>query len=251
MKYLVYVSLVLGLFSCVSKSEYEQVKAELESVKMSADSAKTAGNDAVANIVKMESLLNGIETANQNIRLDLEKGMSFEDFQKKVEAIKSDMENSKKQISALEKKLKNTVSKSMFDKIVGDLKKQLEDKEKTILGLTEQVEKLKGENKALTETVQMQKEEMGKKEEEISKKKTEVSELENKLSETQKQAIKDAAGLFYERGNDKVALAEKIKLAPGKKKDAYREAYEMYKKSFELGYTDAFNKMKETEEKFK
>jgi chromosome segregation ATPase len=239
------------VFSCVSKSDYEAVKAELDSVKVAAESAKAAGNDALANIVKMEELLDGIETSNKNLRLDLEKGMSFEDFQKKVEAIKSDMASSKAQIAQLDKKLKSSVSKSMHEKIVGDLKRQLEEKERAITSLMEQVEKLKGENKALTEIIEFQKAEIGKKEEEISKKKSEVIELENKLSEAQKQAIKDAAGLFYERGNDKVALAEKTKLAPNKKKEHYKEAIEMYKKSFELGNTEAFNRLKELEDKVK
>ena len=43
---------------------------------------------------------------------------------------------------------------------------------------------------------------------------------------------------------------KKTRLAPKKKKQHYKEAHEYYKKSFELGNKNAYDKMIELEEKF-
>jgi len=252
MKYLIVLSLSLIMYSCVSKKEYEQKVAELDSIKTALGTSQSQEAELTQTMMKIGEALDGIETSQKELRLNLEKGMSFEDFQKKADAIKADMEKSKKQIEALEKSLSKASGKNkLLEKMVEEMKKQVAEKDATIADLTAKVEKLKGENTALTQTIEFQKEEIKGKEAEISKKKAEITELEGKLSEAQKQALKEAADLFYLRGEDNIALAEKTKLAPGKKKGHYQDAYNMFKRSFELGRTDAFKRMQELEEKIK
>ncbi|MCS7005478.1 MAG: hypothetical protein NZM38_09145 [Cytophagales bacterium] len=252
MRYLIISIVALSLYACVSKSEYEQKVAELDSLKNVLTATQSQEAELTQRLLKVSEIIDGIETSQKNLRISLEKGISFEDFQKKAEAIKADMEKSKKQIEALEKALNKSSSKNkLLEKMVEEMKKQLAEKDAIISDLTAKVEKLKGENTALNQIIEFQKEEIKEKEAELSKKKAEISELESKLSETQKQALKEAADLFYLRGEDNIALAEKTKLAPNKKRAHYQDAYNMFKRSFELGRADAFKRMQELEEKIK
>lgn len=134
---------------------------------------------------------------------------------------------------------------------IKDMKEEVAKREKTIIQLSEQVEKFKEENTALIKTVDLQKGEILAQERMINDKKIELSLLEAKLNELQTEAKKAQADAYFARAETNVELAEKTKFAPKKKKQHYQDAYDLFKKSFEAGREDAYKRMEELEEEIK
>ncbi len=247
MKKILVCLLAFGLFSC-NMEEMKQIKLENEQLKAALGESNTFAEELNEKMNKIDVLMDSIESAEQSLTLGLAEGVSYDNYEERLRNVQNYIENSKTEISKLEKSLSSTVSKNkLFMRQISELKKNVAEREQTIVQLSNQVNEFREENSSLVKTVDLQKGEIMAQERLINDKKLELAQIEANLAKLQADAKMAQADAYFARAETNVELAEKTKLAPKKKKEHYKDAYELFKQSFEMGRADAFKKMEEME----
>lgn len=245
-RYALWVLMPLIVISCgvqeenkQLKQENDQLKAELEQAQMSAQTLEEVG-----------TLIDSIDAARDVLWLDLESGTSYESYQDKIRAIDSYMKDSEDRINKLESELaKSNTQNSVYYNSVRSMKKQLATKQAEIEELNQRVEKYKSENEALIKTVDLQSRELADQEKEIKAKREELQGLEEQIENLNLVAKESEADAYFSMGEIKEETAKRTKLAPRKRKETYKEALDFYRKAFEGGRKDAYQKIEELEKK--
>lgn len=243
-----FLSGALALFftSCGVQEENDQLKAT--NAKLQEDLARAEA--AAQTLDEVGALIDSIDVSRNLLYIDMEKGISGKTYEEKIRAIDAYMQESENRMEQMEASLaKANTKNSAYANTIRKLRQQLDQKTQEISDLKQQVEKYRTENKALIKTVDLQAKELSDKEIQIQKKKEELSLLENRIQELMVQAKKTEADAYYAQAEALEEAARRTKLAPKKKKATYSEALELYKKSFEAGRKDAYDKVQELSEK--
>ncbi|MBB6459850.1 hypothetical protein [Flammeovirga kamogawensis] len=236
----------LLLTSCGMKEENEQLKQTNE--KLQEDLARAEA--AAQTLDEVGALIDSIDVSRNLLYIDMEKGISGKTYEEKIRAIDAYMKESENRMEQMEASLaKSNAKNSAYANTIRKLRQQLDQKTQEIDDLKGQVEKFRSENKALIKTVDLQAKELSDKEIQIQKKKEELALLDNRIQELMVQAKKTEADAFFAQAEALEEAANRTKLAPKKKKATLGEALELYKKSFEAGRKDAYDKVQELSEK--
>ncbi len=228
------------------KEENEQLKAQLASIQENLDSQEKMNQEVTAKMDEVGKLLDDIEASEAAI-FNLERG-SYDDYSERIKNIGDYIESTKTRISELERIAAESENKnSGLSSMIAKLRKQVTEKETRITELAAQVDRLGGENASLIKTVDIQNQELSEKELLIEQKRAELSALEERIEQTIKQSKMDAADAYFARAQAAEEMAKRTKLAPRKKKETMKEAYDLYKKAFEAGHKEAFAKVEELE----
>ncbi len=138
---------------------------------------------------KIDVLMDSIESAEQSLTLGLAEGVSYDNYEERLRNVQNYIENSKTEISKLEKSLSSTVSKNkLFMRQISELKKNVAEREQTIVQLSNQVNEFREENSSLVKTVDLQKGEIMAQERLINDKKLELAKIEANLAKLQADA---------------------------------------------------------------
>ncbi|MGB0525648.1 MAG: hypothetical protein ACPGJS_21905 [Flammeovirgaceae bacterium] len=251
MKKILICLLAISLFSC-NKEELEQLKMENGQLKAALGESNEFSEELNTKMNTIDVLLDSIEIAEESLTLSLAEGTNYDDYSERLRAVKDYIENSKAEVAKLEKNLSKALSKnSFFMRQIKKLKQDISDREANIIKLSEQVEEFREENAALVKTVDLQKGEILAQERMIKDKKRELALLEARVDQMKKDAKKAEADAYFAQAEASEQLAQKTKLAPKKKKEHLQDAYDLFKKSFEAGRTDAYKRMEMIEEKLK
>ncbi|NME69510.1 hypothetical protein [Flammeovirga aprica] len=243
-----FLSGAMALFftSCGMQEENDQLKAT--NAKLQEDLARAEA--AAQTLDEVGALIDSIDVSRNLLYVDMERGISGKTYEEKIRAIDAYMQESENRMEQMEASLaKANTKNSAYANTIRKLRQQLDQKTQEISDLKQQVDKYRTENKALIKTVDLQAKELSDKEIQIQKKKEELSLLENRIQELMVQAKKTEADAFYAQAEALEEAARRTKLAPKKKKATYAEALELYKKSFEAGRKDAYDKVQELSEK--
>ncbi len=236
---------VLFLFAFASCSnEKEELKKSLEEARSELESRDSVNQLLAQKVDVVYGFLDSIKLSEDNLTISLEKGTSYDTYLDKFERVKSYIDNSKEEIIRMEKSLEDAYSKSnVLSGIVKNLRRTLEEKEAAIAALNQKVEKYKEENNALIKMVDIQREELRAQEEKIKVKQSEIEDLEKKIIALVDNSKKKEADSYFTQAKTLEEMALRTKLAPKKKQKTFEEAYNLYKKAFEAGRLDAYEKM--------
>jgi len=97
----------------------------------------------------------------------------------------------------------------------------------------------------------MQEAEIADKNSQLETKQQELALIEARIQELMIQSKMSEADAYFARGQAVEEAANRTKLAPRKKKETYKEAIELYKKSQSLGNAQAEARITELEKKTK
>jgi chromosome segregation ATPase len=201
---------------------------------------------AVEAMEEVGVLMDSIDRNRNAIRLDMTEGLQYDEYVKRMESLNSYVKQSEDRLAELEAELeKSEGSKNAYARAISRLKNEIQQKNKDILELQELVEQYKTENMELVSLVALRESELADAEVDIMKKKQELTLLETRIQEIMIQSKMTEADAYFARAAAVEEAANRTKLAPGKKKDTYREAIELYKKALELGREDARPKINE------
>ncbi|NLR90951.1 MULTISPECIES: hypothetical protein [Flammeovirga] len=232
--------------SCGVQEENDQLKAA--NAKLQEDLARAEA--AAETLDEVGALIDSIDVSRNLLYIDMEKGISGKTYEEKIRAIDAYMKESEQRMEQMEASLaKSNAKNSAYANTIRKLRQQLDQKTQEIADLKERVEKLQSENKALIKTVDLQAKELSDQEVEIQKNNEEIALQKNRIQELMVQAKKTEADAYYAQAEALEEAANRTKLAPKKKKATYAEALELYKKSFEAGRKDAYEKVQELSEK--
>lgn len=233
-------------FSCVPKSEKEQVDMENEELKAELARAQMA----VSTLEEVGTLMDSIDKARNVLKLELEAGTNYEDYLQRMNDINNYVTDTEAKIDQLEEELNKSSTKNQsYIRTISRLKREVGIKAKEIEGLHVSVEKYKKENTTLLNAVEIQEAEIVDLSEEIELKMEELEFIEVRVQEMMKSAQMTEADSYYALGEALEEAAKRTKLAPKKKKETYREAIEYYKKSLAFGREDAQEKIEALEQK--
>lgn len=249
MKPIAYFSLfaLLLLVGC-NGAELEQLRSENQQLKAALGESNEFADQMNDKLGQIDVLLDSIESAEETLAVTLMEGTSYNDYTQRIRNIQDYIENSKSEISKLEKSLsKSNANNRVFLSQVERLKGDLEKRESRIVELSQQVETYKEENAALIKTVDLQEQAILAQESRIRENKKEMAFLEVKLERLQAAAKEAEANAYFAQGEMQEQLAKKTLLAPKKKKGHIQEAYDYYKKAFEAGHKEAYAKMEALE----
>lgn len=237
---------ILFFVSCGDKEaheklvmENEELRAELTRAQMSASTLEEVG-----------SLMDSIDVARNALKLELEAGTNYDDYLDRMNDINAYVRDTEVKISQLEKELNKYANKNQaYIKAISRLKKELTIKSDEISRLQVSVEKFKNENTSLLNIVDLQDAEIMDLEDEITIKLEELDLIENRIKELMKKSQMSEADSYFALGEALEEAARRTKLAPRKKKETYKEAIEIYRKSLAFGREDAQVKIDALEKK--
>jgi chromosome segregation ATPase len=211
------------------QSQVDSLRSELET---SQQLAKTLGEVGV--------LMDSIDANRQVLRMNMMEGTTFDNYTNRMEDLNKYVKDTEKKISDLEKSLKKSkANTNYFSTIVNNLKADIEKKNQEISMLQDMVSKYQNENENLVKITEMQEAEIVNQEEQLAAKQQELALIEARIQELMIQSKVSEAEQYYARGAAVEEAANRIKLAPRKRKETLREALEFYKKSFSLGHQPA------------
>jgi chromosome segregation ATPase len=164
-------------------------------------------------------------------------------FSARLQEIHEYIKRSEKQITNMQNELHSSRNEaSAYLMLVDALKGEVGIRDGEIETLADSVDHYETTNFGLSANLTAQEQAIENLYVEIREKQQKLSLLEEKVSELVKLTEAEA---YYARGMSVEEEAEKIKFAPVRRKETFREALELYKKSYSLGKKEARAKVLE------
>jgi chromosome segregation ATPase len=221
------------------QSQVDSLRTELQTSQQFATTLQEVG-----------VLMDSIDANRQLLRVNMVEGTTYDNYKSRMKDINNYVKDTQNKISDLEKSLKKSKGNAnAFAATIKKLRADLEERNKEIAALNEQVDLLKNENQNLITTVGLQEAELTDKESQIVAKQQELALIEARIQEMMVQSKMSEADSYFARGQAIEEAANRTKLAPRKKKDTYKEAIELYKKALSLGKQEAQAKIAALEKK--
>jgi chromosome segregation ATPase len=240
------LSTVLYLTGCQMQKENDQLKMENVVLKANLNRAQTAATT----LDEIGTLMDSIDQARNALRIELEKGTSYENYTDRMNDIYQYVEESEAKIAQLETEVSNSSSKNRaYLNTIARLKRNLKEKTKQIESLKSTVESYKSVNKELLNMMDVQDAELSDLEKEIEMRQEELDYLENRMQELMINSQINQGDAYFARAEAIEEAARRTKLAPKKKKSTYQEALELYKKAKAFGHEGADAKITDLEKK--
>ncbi|HOX83182.1 MAG TPA: hypothetical protein PLJ60_10205 [Chryseolinea sp.] len=245
-KKLLFAIPVVVLFAACDNGEKVALQTKVDSLRVELE----ASQKVAATLTEVGELMDSIDASRQLLRVNMVEGTTYDDYKSRMKDINGYVKDTQKKIDDLEKSLKSSnASVAGSKRALKKLKDDLEAKSKEIASLQEQVDKFRSENQNLITTVGMQEAELSDKSAEIETKNQELALIEARVQEMMIQSKMSEADAYFARGQAVEEAAKRTQLAPRKKKETYKEAIELYKKSLSLGKTEAQEKITALEKK--
>lgn len=245
-KKLLFVIPIVALFAACDKGEKIALQTKVDSLKVELE----ASQKVAETLNEVGVLMDSIDASRQLLRVNMVEGTTYDDYKSRMKDINGYVKDTQKRIDDLETSLKkSSANASTYSKQIKKLKADLETKSKEIVALQEQVDKFRSENQNLITTVGMQEAELSDKSSQIETKNQELALIEARVQEMMIQSKMSEADAYFARGQAVEEAARRTQLAPRKKKETYKEAIELYKKSLSLGKTEAQEKITALEKK--
>lgn len=235
------------LFACGTK-ENERLRVENDSLRKEIDTKQVM----VGIMQDVKVLIDSIDASRQVLRVDLNDGMTYENFSNRLKDINAYVKQTAEKMRTVEGQLKSSDEKaSGYQLMAAALKSELEIRVREVNTLEAAVAEYREENKGLLQTVKLQQAEMSDMQNKINAKQQELTLLEAKVNEMVGAFKVTEAEAYYARAKAVEEAANKTRLAPRKKKETYKEALELYKRALSLGKQEAKADITKLEEKIR
>lgn len=232
------------LMSC--GAEKERMQNKLDSLQ----NELQVSHQMAQTLQEVGSLMDSIDANRQMLRVNVIEGTTYADYTNRMKDLNNYVKETQSKIGDLEKSLKRSKANSnAFAATVAKLKADLEKKNGEIAALEKRVSELGNLNENMKVTIDMQEAELNDKQDQINTKTQELALIEARIQELMIQSKMSEADAYFARGAAVEEAANRTRLAPRKKKETYREALELYKKSLSLGNDKAQEKITALEKK--
>lgn len=231
---------VLLILSACTNKEAETLRSENDSLKAELQ----VNAEVMSTLQEVGDMIDSIDKTRKSIKLEMVEGISEEDYAARLQSIHEHVKQSEEKIKTLEGNLKKLkTNESFYMDMIASLKDELELRLQEIYSLEKVNKELEAKVKVQESDLQESFIELEKKEQELAQQELEVEQLVNKLKLSESQT-------WYAKGLAMEESANRIKLAPNKKKATLREAVGYYRKAAELGNKDAMDRLKALQGKY-
>src|SRR5688572_2355457 len=238
---LVFGLAIAGAFWSCDTKEKQRLQTQVDSLRTELhESQQTAQT-----LQEIGVLIDSIDANRQLLRTDVVEGTSYADYKSRLQDINSHIKETQAKIATLEKSVKS--AKGSYATTIKRLKADLELSTQQIAALQSEVEKMRGDNATLAQTVTERDSAITVSMETIKMREQDVANLEKNVEDINAQSKQSQADLYFAQAQALETAADRTKFAPRKKKETKREALELYKLSLSLGKQDAQAKIDELE----
>jgi chromosome segregation ATPase len=229
----------IALASCTSQ-ETEALRKENDSLKAE---LKT-NREVAATLQEVGAMIDSIDVSRKVLKIRMAEGTSEEEYTARLQAIHQYVVRSGEKIKVLEESLKSSQeTQGFYLEMITTLKDELELRLQEIYSLEKVNQELEAKVKVQEGDLHESLLELETKKQALAKQELEVERLVSKLKLSE-------AETNYAKASALETTANRIKLAPGKKKATLREAVGYYRKAADLGKKEAIAKLKALEGKY-
>lgn len=237
--------LAIVMSGCNSK-ELSRLQSENDSLRNELDTRNTV----LTSLTDVKVLLDSIDANRNSLRTNLNEGTSYEEFETRLKDINEFVKLSEEKIQLIQGALKNSKNEAsaylmLVDALKGDVQIHIAE----IVKLEEEVTKYKAENQGLLQEIKLREDEVKDINIKITDKQQELLLLEARIAAMVTSFKVTEADAYYARARAVEEAAKRTKLAPNKKKETYKEALELYKRSLSMGKEEARKNIAELEKK--
>ena len=239
--------LVIFLSGCNNK---ELTRLQLENDSLRNELATR--QNVLTSLKDVRVLLDSIDANRNSLRSNLSEGTSYEEFSTRLKDINEFVKMSEEKIGLIQNALKNSKHEaSAYLMLVDALKGEVQIRVEEIVKLNEEVDKYKEENQGLLNQIKLKENEVNNINIKITEKQQELLLLEARIEAMVNSFKVTEADAYYARARAVEEAARRTKLAPNKKRETYKEALELYKRSLSLGKQEAKTDIANLEKKLK
>lgn len=244
----VYTAAIATLLVACGPTEKEQLRSEVDSLRIELQTSQKM----VQALNEIGTMMDSIDVNRQSLRVNVVEGLQHDDYVNRMENLKNYVRDTEVKIQELEATLKKSKSSNRaFASTIKKLKSEIESKTLQIAELTATIEKYKADNESLVKITEVQGLDILEKQKQIETKVQEVALLNQRIDEVSKNARETEAAGYFARAKAVEEIANRTKLAPKKKKASLNESLSLYRKSLELGNTEAKTEVERLEKDIK
>jgi hypothetical protein len=241
-QYILALAILPLLFSCDTK-EKTALQGKVDSLTIQL----TASKKAEAGMNEVGILIDSIDASRKSLQLKMVEGSSYADYVSRLQAINMYVVETELKLAALEKSTANSSKESAAS--VRRLKADLAKRSEEIVELQKQIATLRDENLAVWAKVNHKDSLLSMKDQVIKVNESDIVSLERLVNDTQAENKIAVANLYYDQAQALEMAANRTQFAPRKKKEARREALELYRLSLSLGKVEAQARIVDLEKK--
>jgi len=228
---IVILGLAAAIMSC-DKKEKERLESKLDSLQ----TELLASQEVEMQMKEVNVLIDSIDASRKVLRTNVVEGVTYDNYADRLRDVNQYIKDTQNKIAELEKSAKK--SKGMSASI-RKLKTDLELRETEIAALQLEVSKMRTENQSLQVAIARKDSTLLVKEDIIKVREADIVTFENTLRDTNDKNRNSMADLYFNQAQTLEVVADRTNFAPRKKKQAMKEAIELYKISLSLGKTEA------------
>lgn len=235
MKPLKSVIVVLGftilLFSC-DRKEKTRLQAKVDSLSTELQ----ASQQVEEQMREVNSLIDSIDASRKILRANVVEGTSYDSYSNRLKDINQYIKDTQNKIAELEKTAKNANGLSAT---IRRLKADLGLRSQEVAALQMEVSKMRNENKSMAAAIAQKDSTLLVKEDVIKVREADIVAFEASMRDTNEKNKVAMADMYFNQAKAMEVVADRTNFAPRKKKQAMRDAIELYKISLSLGKTEA------------
>jgi chromosome segregation ATPase len=235
------LALVAGLIWSCDTKEKQMLISKLDSLQIELE----ASHETALALQEIGVLLDTIDASRKVLRTNVVEGTTYSDYKNRLTELNNYVVETQNKITELENSLQK--SNRNYAGTIKRLKADLESSKLQLAALQTEVDRMRGENEMLVQTVSQRDEKITEQQGIIQVKEENISSLEAKVEEINKMSTDSKAELYFAQAKALEEAAERTKFAPKKKKETQREALELYKLSLSYGNQEAQQRITELE----
>lgn len=234
------IATLVTLFSCDTK-KINELQSDLDSVNV----ALAVSRELEEGMNDVGALIDSIDVSRDMLRVKMIEGSSYADHISRLKDINAYVKRTEAKLDALEKTAKSSSksSASAIRRLKADLKKTSDE----LVEVQLQLANVRDENLKLWVKVNQKDSLLSIKDQIIKLREGDVASLERLVNDTDVKNRIVVADLYYAQAEALEKAANRTQFAPRKKKEARREALELYRLSLSLGKMEAQTKIDELE----
>jgi hypothetical protein len=227
------------LLSCDTK-EKERLQSKVDSLGTELQSSQLVADQ----MKEVDVLIDSIDLSRKVLRANVVEGTSYDNYASRLKDINRYIKDTQLKIAELEKTSKNVKGLSSS---VRKLKADLELRTQEFAALQLEVTKMRNENKSMAVAIAQKDSTLMVKEDVIKVREADIAAFEVSMRDTNEKNKVAMSELYYNQAQTLEVVADRTNFAPRKKKQAMRDAIELYKISLSLGKTEAQDRINELE----
>lgn len=193
-----------------------------------------------AGLNEVHALLDSIDVSRHLLLHHAEEGITLQDFSARLADINHYIARSQEKIHSMEAGLQSSRNDaSNYFMLVISLKDEMQLREDQISDLQQHMASFKTQNHSAEKKIQITDIAAKNAWEELAAEDEKLLALESRIDALAKKLKNSKADAYYAQALQVEEIARRTKLARQKKRDAYKEALELYKKALSLGKDEA------------